>query len=446
MLADVTFGGDPAVDLPPDPLSIWTGLLDQHQLGFIVDESLQVPTVVRHIADGEQQPLLRTPAAPQLGDAERAIANDFLSSLRISHFRKYPVKKQFSFGSVNLILGVNGVGKTSLLEAIEYLFCGQTRRGGPVPTGRSVSAVLARSNLTLQTGMATTAPTLRARHLAWYGKSELRKLTLDDSFSKFNFLDTDAAVRLTLESSRERISEDLTQLLLGAEATKALDRFDRVARQLQDNRKALENDIVVRDNRRAQSAARLHELREIPRESDQLFVDLLRYLDSVGWRSRPTAKGGTNNVSALLQTAIVNLGVLRSQDTTTMVDIDSIDSAAASLAELEHTVAGLAATDRTQREERARTTARLNELTKRMEAMDMMAGIVAAGVAELHAKQEVLERQMSEIQATLSEAELAVTGLPSDKASANCPCLGPYGTGRSGWNWQKGQRRIRGRH
>jgi hypothetical protein len=100
---------------------------------------------------------------------------------------------------------------------------------------------------------------------------------------------------------------------LGAEAAKALDRFDRVARHLQDNRKALENDIVVRDNRRAQSAARLHELRGIPRESDQLFVDLLRYLDSVGWRSRPTAKGEANNVSVLLQTAIVNLGVLRSQ-------------------------------------------------------------------------------------------------------------------------------------
>jgi len=421
ILADAAFGGDPAADLPPDPLSIWTGLLDQHQLGFIVDESLQVPTVVRHIADGEPQPLLRAPAAPQLGDAERAIANDFLSSLTISHFRKYPVKKQFSFGSVNLILGVNGVGKTSLLEAIEYLFCGKTRRGGPVPTGRSVSAVLARSNLTLQTGLATTAPTLRARHLAWYGKSELRKLTLDDSFSKFNFLDTDAAVRLTLESSRERISEDLTQLLLGAEAAKALDRFDRVARQLQDNRKALENDIVVRDNRRAQSAARLHELRGIPRESDQLFVDLLRYLDSVGWRSRPTAKGEASNVSVLLQTAIVNLGVLRSQDTASMVDIDSIDSTVSSLAEFEHTVAGLAATDRAQREERARATARLNELTKRMEAMDMMAGIVAAGVAELHAKKEVLERQMSEIQATLSEAELAVTGLPPDKTFRELP-------------------------
>jgi DNA repair protein SbcC/Rad50 len=419
ILADTAFGGDLTADIPPDPLSIWTDLLEQHQLGFIVDESLQVPTIVRHIADGELQPLLRAPAAPQLGDAERAVANDFLSSLTISHFRKYPVKKQFSFGSVNLILGVNGVGKTSLLEAIEYVFCGKTRRGGSVNMRTSVSAALARSNFTLTTGAATAPATLRARHLAWYGKSELRRLTLDDSFSKFNFLDTDAAVRLTVESSRERISEDLTQLLLGAEAAKALDRFDRVAKQLQDNRKVLENDISARDYRRAQSVARLQQLRETPRESDQLFIDLLRYLDSVGWRSRPTAKDEANNVSVLLQTAIVNLGVLRTDGAA--VDIDSIDSTVASLAEFEHTVAGLAATDRKQREERARANAKLNESAKRSEAMDMMAGIVAAGVAELHSRHEVLERQTAEMQATLSEAELAVTGLPSDKTFRQLP-------------------------
>jgi DNA repair exonuclease SbcCD ATPase subunit len=46
--------------------------------------------------------------------------------------------------------------------------------------------------------------------------------------------------------------------------------------------------------------------------------------------------------------------------------------------------------------------------------MDTMAAIVAAGVAELHGRCEVLERQAAEMQATLSEAELAVTDLPGD--------------------------------
>jgi exonuclease SbcC len=371
VLARIAFGGDRTADLPPDPLSIWTEVLEHHQLGFIVDESLQVPTIVRNIADGNKQPLLRAPVAPQLGDAERAVANDFLASLNISQFRNYPIKQEFSFGSVNLILGVNGVGKTSLLEAIEYAFCGKTRRGGSLHPHSSVSALLARSNLTLQTSTVTAPASLRARNLAWYGKSELRRLTLDDSFSKFNFLDTDAAVRLTVESSRDRISEDVTQLLLGAEAAKALDRFDRVVKQLQDNRKTLDSEVSLTEYRRLQSAARVQQLSETPRESDQLFVDLVHYLDSVGWKSRPTTKDEANKVSVLLQLAIVNLGVLRG-DGAAMVDIDSIDSSIASLADFELTVGVLAKADKAQRDERTRLNTRVRELTRRAEAMDLM--------------------------------------------------------------------------
>jgi DNA repair exonuclease SbcCD ATPase subunit len=421
ILADPVFGAGLTANLPPDPLSIWTRVLEQHELGFIVDESLQVPTIVRHIADGESHPLLRAPAAPQIGDAERAVSDDFLATLRINQFRKYPIRRTFSFGLVNLILGVNGVGKTSLLEAIEYVFCGKTRRGGSFDPRSSVSAALARSNLTLQTGATTAPATLRGRHLAWYGKSELRRLTLDDSFSKFNFLDTDAAVRLTVESSRERISEDLTQLLLGAEAAKALDRFDRVAKQLQDSRKALENDISLREYRRTESAARLQQLRETPRESDQLFADLLQDLDSVGWKRRPVAKDGVNSVSASVQAAIVNIAVLRSHRVTGVGEIDSIDSVVALLTDAEQTVAELVDADGAHRKEGVRANTRLNDLTRRIEAMDEFLPMVAAGVIENHQRLETLEREAGEIERTLSEAEAAVTDLPSDKALHQLP-------------------------
>ena len=257
ILDDRHFSDDSAKGLPPDPLSIWTTFLESHHLGFIIDERLQVPAVVRNIADGVHRPVLRAPASPDLNAAEKAALTEFLASIAIHEFRKYPLQKTFDFGSVNLILGVNGVGKTSLLEAIEYLYCGKTRRAGAVLPRTSVSGALADSKLTLQTKTTTPAATLRSRHLVWYGKSELRTLTLDDSFSKFNFLDTDAAVRLTVEQSSERIMDDLAQLLLGAESAKALDRFERVARQLQDNRKALEGDIVVRDSRRGDAVAEL---------------------------------------------------------------------------------------------------------------------------------------------------------------------------------------------
>ena len=269
------FGVESPEGFPADPLSVWADTLDRHNLGFIVDETLQVPAVVRHIADGEQRPVLRPPAAPQLDPAEEAVSSDRLADIAIRRFREYPVQKKFDFGAVNLILGVNGAGKTSLLEAVEYLFCGKTRREGSVLPRTLVSGSLAESKLTLQTKTTTSQTRLRSRHLVWYGKSELRTLTLHDSFSKFNFLDTDAAVRLSVETSRERIIDDLAQLLLGAEASKALDRFERVARQLSDIKKTIEGDIAIRELRRSDAAARLRLLHEAPRESDSLFSDLL---------------------------------------------------------------------------------------------------------------------------------------------------------------------------
>jgi DNA repair exonuclease SbcCD ATPase subunit len=414
LLAQVSFADDLTAGLPPDALSVWTDLLEQHRLGFIVDENLKVPAIVRHIEAGEPQVLLRAPTAPQVGGADRAVADDRLANLSIAHFRKYPIKREFSFGSVNLILGVNGVGKTSLLEAIEYVFCGATRRGGSIQANASVSALLERSNLTLQT-TATTAPaTLRSRHLAWYGKSEVRRLTLDDSFSKFNFLDTDAAVRLTVESSSERISQDLTQLLLGAEAAKALDRFERVAKQLLDSKKTLDADMRVRESRRQQSEQRLQQLRNAPRESDQLFVDLVRLLESVGWKQRPNASKAVEEVSTSLGAAIVSLGVLRTLPD--IGDFQSIDSAASELAGVEQTVSALVTAATAQREERARATARLSGVTKRIEAIDPVIPMVAVGLAQLYQKRESLEKRVSEIEATLPEAERAEATLPPDAA------------------------------
>ena len=216
ILNDRRFGIESPEEFPPDPLSVWAHTLERHNLGFIVDETLQVPAVVRHIADGERRPVLRPPATPQLAPAEKMVSSDRLANVEIRGFREYPVQKKFDFGDVNLILGVNGVGKTSLLEAIEYLFCGKTRRAGSVLPHTVVSASLSESTLTLQTQTTTSQTQLRSRNLVWYGKADLRALTLHNSCSKFNFLDTDAAVRLSVETRSERMIDDLAQLLLGA--------------------------------------------------------------------------------------------------------------------------------------------------------------------------------------------------------------------------------------
>jgi DNA repair protein SbcC/Rad50 len=297
--------------LPPDPLAEWTRALEKHDLGFVVDEALQVPAVVRHIAKGERQGLQRPPAAPAVSEAERQVARDSLKKLIISHFRQYPLRKEYDFGTVNLIMGVNGVGKTSLLEAIEYLFCGAVRRSDGAPARASVRGILENAGVEIETKSTTPPAQLRARHLLWYGKADVRTVTLDDSFGKFNFLDTDAAVRLTVEQSQERINADIAQLLLGAEAAKTLDRFERVKKGLLDMRRDLERDIQIRDQRRLDATVRLQQMRSTPLESDQLFAELSQTLTQVGWKTLPSAPSDIEALSGAIQTALVNTGILK---------------------------------------------------------------------------------------------------------------------------------------
>ena len=422
VLDEPHFGVESPEEFPLDPLSVWADTLDKHDLGFIVDETLQVPAVVRHIADGEQRPVLRPPATPQLDPAEAAVSSDRLANISIRRFREYPVQKEVDFGAVNLILGVNGAGKTSLLEAIEYLFCGKTRRGGAVLLRTVVSGTLAESKLTLQTRTTTSQTQLRSRHLVWYGKSELRTLKLHDSFSKFNFLDTDAAVRLSVETSRERIIDDLAQLLLGAEASKALDRFQRVARQLSDRKKTIETEIATRDLRRSDAAARLQSLRETPRESDSQFSDLLGGLRNTGWLQLPSDKRHTDQLSASLQSALVNVAILKSAGDATPADVTELNDAVQSLADAEQAIDRLSKEEVARRRDDARARQGLQEVTKRIEAIDALAPIVGAGVRDLYRERQSLERQLSERTPFLAEAEAAVGSLPSEQTLRQNRC------------------------
>jgi len=297
---------------PADPLAEWNATLDRNGLAFVVDEALQVPDVVRNIARGDRPGVQRLPTAPLLSDAERAAPSDMLAKVVIHNFRRYPKQREFDFGVFNLIVGANGVGKTSLLEAIEYLFCGRNRRSDPPPPKASISGFLNKGQLEIKTSNTTQAAKLRARHLVWYGKADLRAVTLHDSFGKFNFLDTDAASRLNVEQSQERIDADLAQLLLGAEAAKTLNRFERLQKGLEQMRRDLERDIAIRDQRRLDLDVRLREMRSMPEESDQLFLDLVAALARVGWREVPATKADIANLPSQIQSSLINVGILRS--------------------------------------------------------------------------------------------------------------------------------------
>lgn len=300
---------EPVRAMPVDLATTWSNTLEQHGLGFILDSDITVPDVVRRIVagttDGAAQPVSPMP----LLAAEQAAASRFIKHLTISGFRPHPEEKEHSLGRVNLIVGSNGVGKTSLLEAIEFAYCGRNRRS---------STLLGRTSITLdfagtQEKLSSTidAARLRARHSNWYAKTELKTVTIQDSFGKFNFLDTDAAVDLSVSASSEQIGADVTRLVLGATAENLADRLRRVLKQLQDELRDLRRDNATNQQLKTAAQSRLEAIKAAPKLSDSLFLELLAAIRALGWIQLPDEKGQLDALRESLQEATSSAALIR---------------------------------------------------------------------------------------------------------------------------------------
>jgi DNA repair protein SbcC/Rad50 len=218
-----------AISPTPDPtphasiLTLWTDRLIEAGLDKAVLSDDDLPARVRLIENSSTTQASRRKARSPRSGAKPV---SFMKSLDLKKFRDFPIQRHFKFGNVNLIFGVNGSGKTSLLEAIELFYCGQNKRNGDAPSyeliagfvdGRSESATNRRP-----------IKEFRERNLAWYGQSEVRTNNLCLSFAQFNFLDTDAAVGLSTDKDiATRIEEDLSKLLIGADASKTWREIER---------------------------------------------------------------------------------------------------------------------------------------------------------------------------------------------------------------------------
>lgn len=299
----------PPTSLPIDLATTWSTTLGQHGLAFILDSDISVPDAVRRIVAGTKDGAARPISPVALLDSEKAAAGHFIERLTIKGFRPHPEEKDHSLGRVNLIVGNNGVGKTSLLEAIEFAYCGRNRRSSTLLGNTSITADLVGVEHKLSS--TTDATRLRARHSNWYAKTELKTVTIQDSFGKFNFLDTDAAVGLSVSASSAQIGTDVTRLVLGATAENLADRLRRVLKQLQDELKDLRRDKTRHEQLRQAAQTRLDAIKAAPKLSDSLFLELLAALKGQGWSRTPDKKGQLEALREHLQQASSAIALIR---------------------------------------------------------------------------------------------------------------------------------------
>ncbi|MCW7512127.1 hypothetical protein [Leptospira levettii] len=213
-----------------------------------------------------------------------------LSNLKIQNlklkenFRTYPLERDFSFGRVNLITGVNGAGKTSFMEAIELVVTGKTARNSEIDEAtESIEVIYDGGKIDIYTPEDNEK--YRSRDLQWYLNSYKRGNELFKSFGKYNFFNADAGFSLSLNTNTEDLVKSLTNIALGSE-------FNQIQNRLNGFKKELSREKRVRKKELKEEVLRIKEtknslaniiLTTSPEECFQIFLD---YALKISWIRR----------------------------------------------------------------------------------------------------------------------------------------------------------------
>lgn len=275
-----------------DVLQTWSEKLSPRGMDDVLDESRSVADIVREISTGASKNTIRPRKVSGIEESKQLISSP-LSSLSLGKFRPYPKRSDIAkLGKANLIFGANGAGKTSFMEALEFLFCGANRRSSAAPLA-SVSGHL-RSGIVVTTAKEQPISDFKTRQRIWYGSDDnSRNNNLPNQFARFNFLNTDAAAELSLmkdvaKPGQKNNSETLADLLSGHEATE-------VWRRIQALQKAIAVDIretsSSREKAQIQKVAdteKLKTLEETPSEATASFSILVKNLERMSWKALPS--------------------------------------------------------------------------------------------------------------------------------------------------------------
>ncbi|MCJ7626425.1 MAG: AAA family ATPase, partial [Anaerolineaceae bacterium] len=258
-------------------LSIWTDRLVDAGIDTAILSDESMPARIKRIENSTLEPKKRSQPTRQKSLVK---TTPFIKSIELNKYRDILQKRQFDFGTVNLIVGPNGSGKTSLLEAIELFYCGRNKRNPKLLPSYKLIVELVDGLIEPVTD-ERKASEFRNMNLLWYGQTEIKTNNIYQSFARFNFLDTDAAV--SLADSTSDIEDDLSKLLVGSDAAKTWDNIRRVhdslsseLRNLRQQKLAIEGEIITL-NKQIESASK------IQHESDSIQVRLNDIMHSNGW-------------------------------------------------------------------------------------------------------------------------------------------------------------------
>ncbi|PMY73101.1 MULTISPECIES: hypothetical protein [unclassified Pseudomonas] len=307
----------------PDISARWTDLLLRNNLDVVLDE-LPVAETIRQISKGTmgKQPAYadreRKPKSPQL------LATSFLDAIELVHFRRWPGTKLFdSLGTVNLLVGSNGVGKTTLLEAIEFAYCKANARV-EAPGSAHIRVKLKDAVDWVDAKVSSRADEVKQRNLDWYGQRDLRGSTLSNSFARFNFLSTDNAAILGQRGAKLDFEDTLSRLIAGPQTATLWDHISRLAQPLAAELSRVQADLEESKKRKAVIEALIKSESLFPRASDSDFNALTEDLSRLRWLGEVTKE----NIARVIAPALAQASSVAREVEASNVRVDVITPSA----------------------------------------------------------------------------------------------------------------------
>jgi len=301
-------------------LSVWSKMLTDAGLDKVILHDADLPTRLKLIESSRVERTSREKRR-KISVADRK--ETFIRSLNLNKFRDFPRQKNFSFGTVNLIFGANGSGKTSLFEAIELYYCGKNKRNPKSHPQYEIAVGFAGGRSEIATSKRTLQ-LFRDRNLIWYGQPETNTQNLYQSFSQFNFLNTDAAVGLA--DSVTRIKDDLSKLLVGPDASKIWRDIEKVTEAVLGKVRDLTSLETQINEELSALDKQIKASNEIHQESDSIHARLKEMINRIGWNHGKVDKETSASLVEILSEFVSILHQVENLNwTKSPVSINTID-------------------------------------------------------------------------------------------------------------------------
>lgn len=265
-----------------DLASTWIKKLQQNELDAIFLDT-KITVGVKHYMEGK--PIIMSVQKEKTDDLKPDDKTNisFLEYLKLDNYRPHPERKEFNFGKVNLIKGVNGTGKTSLLESIELLLCGKSYRNPDENvTGYSLQARIKGNNKSL-TFRHNDLRLFKNRDKFWYNNAEQKFNRIHNSFNKYNYYNSDAAFLLSNNPDIANVRKAFEDIALGEDVNRIETRLQSFKESFNKEYRLLTKQLKDTESERLKEEKLLKEISAKNQEPEQFLVELVKEAKSSNW-------------------------------------------------------------------------------------------------------------------------------------------------------------------